>query len=165
MINPFRKWMGQSFQQCILISLTESFDMGNIRILLIEKASYRRNRYDHSKAKIYDYPEAVVDERQKSQFKKRKRNLKTISPISRGEREIWIPCHSFEKRKGNLKSTSLISRGEREIWIPFPQFREEKEKSDKIFSTFEKRKRNFIYISTISRREREYWNSFLLFRE
>ena len=108
---------------------------------------------------------AVVDKRRKSQFEKRKRNLKTISPISRGEREIWIPCHSFEKRKRNLKSISLISRGEREIWIPFPQFREEKEKSDKIFSTFEKRKRNFIYISTISRREREYWNSFLLFLE
>ena len=32
--------------------------------------------------------EAVVDERQKSQIEKRKRNLKTISPILRGEREI-----------------------------------------------------------------------------
>ena len=112
---------------------------------------------------IYLYP-AVVDERQKSQFEKRKRNLKTISPISRGEREIWIPCHSFEKRKGNLKSTSLISRGEREIWIPFPQFREEKEKSDKIFSTFEKRNWNFKSTSPISRGEREYWNSFLFSR-
>ena len=37
--------MGQSFKQCIPISLTESFYAGNIRILLIEKASYRRNRY------------------------------------------------------------------------------------------------------------------------
>ena len=32
--------------------------------------------------------ETVVDESQKSQFEKRKRNLKAISPISRGEREI-----------------------------------------------------------------------------
>ena len=32
--------------------------------------------------------DAVVDERQKSQIEKRKRNLKTISPISRGGREI-----------------------------------------------------------------------------
>ena len=31
---------------------------------------------------------SVVDESQKSQFEKRKRNLKAISPISRGEREI-----------------------------------------------------------------------------
>ena len=30
----------------------------------------------------------VVDERQKNQIEKRKRNLKTISPILRGEREI-----------------------------------------------------------------------------
>ena len=73
---------------------------------------------------------SVVDERQKSQIEKRKRNMTIISPISRGEREIWIP---------------------------FLQFREEKEKSERIFSTFEKRKRNFDYISTISRREGEYW--------
>ena len=32
--------------------------------------------------------EAVVDESKKSQFEKRKRNLKEVSPISRGEREI-----------------------------------------------------------------------------
>ena len=70
----------------------------------------------------------VVDERQKSQIEKRKRNLKTISPISRGEREIWIS---------------------------FPQFREEKEKSNKMFSTFEKRKRNQTKCFQLSRRERE----------
>ena len=33
-------------------------------------------------------PKSVVDERQKSQIEKRKRNLKTMSPILRGEREI-----------------------------------------------------------------------------
>ena len=78
---------------------------------------------------------AVVDERQKSQMEKRKKNLKTISPISRGKRKIWIP---------------------------FPQFREEK--SERIFSTFEKRKRDFEYFSLISRGEREYWNSLLFFK-
>ena len=112
-----------------------------------------------------------------SHFERRKRNLNSLSPVSRKEREIWklflpfweekekseFPFASFEKRKRIFKTISSISRGERESWIPFPQFREEKEKSDKIFSTFEKRKRNFNYISTILIRDN--WNSFLLFRE
>ena len=90
---------------------------------------------------------AVVDERQKSKIEKRKRNLKSISPISRGEREIWISFphfreekeksefyfHTFERRKRNLNFISPVSRGEREIWISYPHFREEKEKSDKYY--------------------------------
>ena len=85
----------------------------------------------------------VVDERQKSKIEKRKRNLKSISPISRGEREICISFphfreekeksefyfHTFERRKRNMNFISPVSRGEREIWILFPHFREEKEKS------------------------------------
>ena len=57
----------------------------------------------------------------------------------------------MEKRKRNLKTTSPISRREREICIPFHQFREEKEKSERIFSTFEK--------------EIEILNTILQFRE
>ena len=41
------------------------------------------------------YRETVIDEMQKSPIEKRKRNLKTISPHSRGEREIRIPFHQF----------------------------------------------------------------------
>ena len=36
----------------------------------------------------FEWHKSVVDESQKGQFEKRKRNLKAISPISRGEREI-----------------------------------------------------------------------------
>ena len=57
----------------------------------------------------------MVDERQKSQFEKRKRNLKKKIPLFREEKEkseFHFP--SFEKRKRNLKTISLISRGERE---------------------------------------------------
>ena len=80
----------------------------------------------------------VVDESQKSQFEKRKRNLKAISPISRGEREIWIH---------------------------FPQFREEKEKFENHFSNFERRKRKLSSLSLVSRREREIRQNILNFRE
>ena len=78
---------------------------------------------------------------------------------------MWKYVKKRKHAKRNLKTISPISRGEREIWIPFPQFREEKEKSDKIFLNFEKRKINFNFIYTISRREREHWNSFLLYFE
>ena len=80
----------------------------------------------------------MVDERQKNQFEKRKRNLKTISPISRGEREIGIPC---------------------------PQFRKEKEKFENNFSNFERRKRKLNSLSPVSREEREIRQNILNFRE
>ena len=94
------------------------------------------------------------------------------------------PKKTIEKRKRNLKTISLILRGEREIWISFPQFWEEKEKSEKIFSTlenrnrkvnsvlklrekkeksnkiksiYERRKRNLKFYSLILRVEREKW--------
>jgi len=80
---------------------------------------------------------SVIDEMQKSPIEKRKRNLKTISPHSRGEREIWNPFINFEKRKRNPNS--------------FPSYREEKEKSLIFLLSFERRKRNL--------------NSFSQFRE
>ena len=80
----------------------------------------------------------VVDESQKSQFEKRKRNLKTIFPISRGKREIWIP---------------------------FPQFWEEKEKFENNFSNFERRKRKLNSLSPVSREEREIRQNILNFWE
>ena len=63
-----------------------------------------------------------------SNFERRKRNMKLISPISRGEREIWIPFLSFEKRKRNQKKYSQLSRRDRERYI--------------LCLSFEKRKRN-----------------------
>ena len=106
----------------------------------------------------------MVDERQKSQIEKRKRNLKRISPILRGEIEIWISFPQFweEKEKSNkMFSTfkkikryqtkcSQLSRREREKYV--------------LCSSFESRKRNLKYLSPISRWEREYWrtNSLIL---
>ena len=108
-----------------------------------------------------------------SNFEKRKRNLKFISPVSRGEKEIWKKVLHFreEKEKGIFFSQvsrgeresflkSPISRREREIWNSFPQFWEEKEKFGKGFSTFEKRKRNGYYFLNI-REEKE--NSYQAF--
>ena len=57
---------------------------------------------------------SVIDEMQKSPIEKRKRNLKTISPHSRGEREIRIPLPRLERRKRNLEFSCPVSRGERE---------------------------------------------------
>ena len=122
--------------------------------------------------------QAVVDERQKSQFENRKRNLKTISPISRGEREIWIPFPQFrekkekfenyfshfERRKRNRNSLSPVSRREREFLKQFLPFREEKEKVEFPFPSFEKRRRNQTKFSQLSRREREILITFLQFR-
>ena len=91
------------------------------------------------------------DEMPKSPIEKRKRNLKTISPHSRGEREIWIPFHQFREEKEKYESLCLVSRGEREISNFLAQFREEKEKPE--------------FISPVSRGEREISNSFAQFRE
>ena len=93
----------------------------------------------------------VIDEMQKSPIEKRKRNLKTISPHSRGEREIWIPFHQFREEKEKSESLCLVSRGEREISNFLAQVREEKEKPE--------------FISPVSRGEREISNSFAQFRE
>ena len=97
-----------------------------------------------------------------SNFEKRKRNLKFLSPVSRREREIWTKVLNFreEKEKGIFFSEvsrgereffnkSPISRRKREIWNSFPHFWEEKEKFGKGFSTFETRKRNGYYFLKI----------------
>ena len=122
---------------------------------------------------------AVVDESQKSHFEKRKRNLKAISPISRGEREIWIHFpqfreekekfenhfSNFERRKRKLNSLSLVSRREREIRQNILNFREEKEKFWLYFYNFEKRRRILKFFPFISRVEREKWNSLFLLEQ
>ena len=63
---------------------------------------------------ISEFYKAVIDEMQKSPIEKRKRNLKTISPHSRGEREIRIPLPRLERKKRNLEFSCSVSRGERE---------------------------------------------------
>jgi hypothetical protein len=57
----------------------------------------------------------VSDERQKCPIEKRKRNLKTISPISRGKREISNQFLHFREEKEKFENDSPLSRGEREI--------------------------------------------------
>ena len=123
--------------------------------------------------------EPVVDESKKSHFEKRKRNLKAISPISRGEREIWIHFpqfreekekfenhfSNFERRKRKLNSLSLVSRREREIRQNILNFREEKEKFWLHFYNFEKRRRILNFFPFISRVEREKWNSLFLLEQ
>ena len=127
-----------------------SSEVHNITLFLIRKKSrnFRATGYGlHSNAfrTTQSAHSAVVDERQKSQIEKRKRNVKTISPISRGEREIWISFPNFERRKRNQTKCSQLSRREREIRQNVLNFREEKEKSmffaqasrvEKILDTF-----------------------------
>ena len=91
------------------------------------------------------------DANAESPIEKRKRNLKTISPISRGERDIWISFPSFEKKKRNQTKYSQLSRREREIRQNVLNFREEKEKS--------------MFFAQASRVEREILNTCLQFRE
>ena len=89
-----------------------------------------------------------------SNFEKRKRNLKFISPVSRGEKEIWKKVLHFREEKEKGIFFSQVSRGEREFFLNL-QFREEKEKSEILFPSSEKRKRNLEKGSPLSRRERE----------
>ena len=86
-----------------------------------------------------------------SNFEKRKRNLKFLSPVSRGEREIWKKVLHFREEKEKGIFFSQVSRGEREFFLKV--------------SNFEKRKRNLKFFSPVLRREREIWKSVLHFRE
>ena len=78
---------------------------------------------------------------------------------------MWKYVKKRKHAKRNLKTMSPISRGEREIWIPFPQFREEKEKSYKIFLNFEKRKINFNHLYNFEKRKRTLKFFPFIFRE
>ena len=89
-----------------------------------------------------------------SNFEKRKRNLKFLSPVSRREGEIWKSVLHFREVKEKGIFFSQVSRGEREFFKSL-QLREEKEKSEILFPSFEKRKRNLEKCSPLSRRERE----------
>ena len=51
-----------------------------------------------------------------SNFEKRKRNLKFLSPVSRGEREIWKKVLHFREEKEKGVFFSQVSRGERELF-------------------------------------------------
>ena len=121
----------------------EGGDISHIQPMLNNLSHFDQNNLSH--------PITVIDEMQKSPIEKRKRNLKTISPHSRGEREIWIPFHQFREEKEKSESLCLVSRGEREISNFLAQVREEKEKPE--------------FISPVSRGEREISNSFAQFRE
>ena len=86
-----------------------------------------------------------------SNFEKRKRNLKFLSPVSRREREMWKRVLHFREVKEKGIFFSQVSRGEREFFLKV--------------SNFEKRKRNLKFFSPVLRREREIWKSVLHFRE
>ena len=86
-----------------------------------------------------------------SHFERRKRNLNSLSPISRREREIRIPLPCFESRKRNPKFFCPVSRGERETWIPF--------------QSFERRKRNLKFSFPVSRGEREIGEKIFNFQD
>ena len=104
----------------------------------------------------------VSDERQKCPIEKRKRNLTTISPISRGKREISNQFLHFREEKEKFENDSPFSRGEREIWKLFLHFREENEKFVRLFDNFEKRKRNREF-GFFERRKRIFLNNSLWF--
>ena len=104
-------------------------------------------------------------ERQKSPIEKRKRNSKTISPISRGEREIWIPSHQFWEEKEKLESLCLVSRVEREIQISFAQFREEKEKLEFLSKVLRGEREISNFLFPVSRGEREIGEKIFNFQD
>ena len=52
-----------------------------------------------------------------SNFEKRKRNLKFISPASRGETEIWKKLLHFREEKEKGIFFSQVSRGKRELFV------------------------------------------------
>ena len=105
-----------------------------------QKVQSRRER------EIWNYFLQFREEKEKSDnpfpsFKKRKRNLKKDSQLSRRERERDILFSSFKMRKRK--------------WKKIHHFREETEKFEMLFSNFEKRKRNLKTDSRLLRRERE----------
>ena len=101
-----------------------------------------------------------------SQVGRRTSGWREAKKSNREEKEkSEFPFPIFEKRKRNLKTISLISRGERESWIPFPQFQEEKEKFENNFSYFERRERKLNFLSPVSRREREIRQIFSTFEK
>ena len=104
----------------------------------------------------------MSDERQKCPIEKRKRNLKTISPISRGKREISNQFLHFREEKEKFENDSPLSRGEREIWKLILHFREKNEKFVRLFDNFEKRKRNREF-GFFERRKRISFNNSLVF--
>ena len=59
--------------------------------------------------------------RVKKVISRREREIwKQFLPFREEKEKSEFTFPSFEKRKRNLKTISLISRGERESWIPFP---------------------------------------------
>ena len=67
--------------------------------------------------------------------------------IREEKEKIWNYFSHFERRKRNLNSLSPVLRREREIWKLFLLFREEEEKVEFNFPSFEKRKRNQLKYS------------------
>ena len=99
------------------------------------------------------------------QFREEKEKSEFFPHFREEKEKSEFYFHTFERRKRNMNFISPVSRGEREIWILFPHFREEKEKYEFHFPSFEKRKRNLNFISTLSRGEREIWIPFPHFQE
>ena len=99
------------------------------------------------KAKIGSWREAKKSNREEkekfkilfSNFERRKRNQKFLSPVSRGKREILKNMLNF--------------REEKEKWIFYSQASRRERESENNFSVFEKRKGNFKCCSPILRRE------------
>ena len=93
---------------------------------------------------------AVIDERPKSPIEKRKRNLIFLSPVSRGEREIWKKVLNFREEKEKGIFLSQVLRGERDFFNKSP---------------ISRRERNLKFFSPVLRREREIWKRVLHFRD
>ena len=120
--------------------------------------------------------ETVCDERPKSPIEKRKRNLKLLSPISRGEGEIWNAFtqfweeiekferrfSTFEKRK--KKRYSFLKLQEEKEEVKKSPLSRRAEKLEMLFSSFEKSKRSLKTDSSLSRREWEKDNLFSSFK-
>ena len=81
--------------------------------------------------------------------------MNSLSQFREEKGKFEINFSNFERRKRNLNSLSPVSRREREIRQNILNFREEKEKFYLYFYNFEKRKRILKFFPFISRVERE----------
>ena len=116
--GTFVQWLKcKSFKTCVLAILQINSQGRELREMKQGPTVFLRNNKSYHALDQW----LTRGKRRRSHIKKRNRNLKTISPVSR--REIWLPFPQFwKKEKTKFEKISLISRGEKESWIPFPQF-------------------------------------------
>ena len=122
--GTFVQWLKcKSFKTCVLAILQINSQGRELREMKQGPTVFLRNNKSYHALDQW----LTRGKRRRSHIKKRNRNLKTISPVSR-----------------------------REIWLPFPQFwKKEKTKFENNFPNLERRKRKLNSLSPVLRKEKE----------